>query len=324
MLRNIQRRYPIWLLAAVLALFASAGLASGPAPERLVVFGDSLSDPGNAFVLIKEVELPPFELIPDAPYARGGLHFSNGPTWVEQLAGELDARRSSGPALLKPLVFSNYAVGGARARPDGAFDLGTQVQLFLRDFKGQAPGEALYVVYLGGNDLRDALAALATDPTGVTSAGILQAALLAIRDNLLALYTAGARAFLVPSLPNLALTPAVRLQGPPAQGAAAALAQTFNNQLSQLLDGLTTSLGVPIAQLDVYGILTEVVAAPALFGLTEVEQPCIRPGTKVKPFCSEPDEYLFWDGIHPTRAGHHILARRAATALGVPMHHVSF
>lgn len=305
------------LLTAVVlfAWFTAVGTAAAREPGRLVVFGDSLSDPGNAFVLTMEVELPPFELIPDAPYARGGFHFSNGRTWVEQLASELDARVSAGPALLKPLVFSNYAVGGTRARPGMPFDLGSQVSLFLGDVGGQAPADALYVVYMGGNDLRDALEALVFDPSGDTSAGILQAALLAIRDNLLALHSAGAQAFLVPNAPNLALTPAVRLQGPDAQGAAQALALAFNNQLALLLNGLESALGLRIARLDVFAVLNEVVANRDAFGLTNVVDPCIEVGTRVKPFCAKPDEYLFWDGIHPTRAGHRILAGRAAAAL---------
>lgn len=318
------RKYSIscWRAAlVVVAVLGAAGTAAADGPERLVVFGDSLSDPGNAFVLTMNVSLPPFELIPDAPYARGGLHFSNGKTWVEQLAAAVDAERSARPALLKPVVFSNYAVGGTRARAVGAFDLATQVSLFQRDFGGQAPADALYVLYMGGNDLRDALAALALDPGGTTSFGILQAALFAIRDNLLVLHAAGARAFLVPNAPNLALVPAVRLQGPSAQAAAQFLSATFNTQLATLLDGLESALGLRIARLDVYGILNEVVAAPAAAGLTEVEQPCITPGTKVKPFCAKPDEYLFWDGIHPTRAGHRILARRAAAVLGVSARH---
>ena len=66
-----------------IGIFLLAGYASAAAAGqygRLVVFGDSLSDPGNAFVLLTRVSVPPFELIPDAPYARGGLHFSNGAT----------------------------------------------------------------------------------------------------------------------------------------------------------------------------------------------------------------------------------------------------
>jgi outer membrane lipase/esterase len=33
------------------------------------------------------------------------------------------------------------------------------------------------------------------------------------------------------------------------------------------------------------------------------------------PFCSNPADYLFWDGIHPSAAGHAIIAREAARVL---------
>jgi phospholipase/lecithinase/hemolysin len=37
--------------------------------------------------------------------------------------------------------------------------------------------------------------------------------------------------------------------------------------------------------------------------------------TKAQPFCANPGKFLFWDGIHPTKAGHRILAERARAAL---------
>ena len=41
---------------------------------------------------------------------------------------------------------------------------------------------------------------------------------------------------------------------------------------------------------------------------------CVTPS--VAPFnCSSADEFLFWDGIHPTKAGHAILARETAQVL---------
>jgi outer membrane lipase/esterase len=41
---------------------------------------------------------------------------------------------------------------------------------------------------------------------------------------------------------------------------------------------------------------------------------CVTPD--VPPFtCGQPDEFLFWDGIHPTRAGHTLLANEAAVSL---------
>ncbi len=314
----------------LLALFAllPADPAAAGAPQRFVVFGDSLSDPGNAFVLVKSVTVPPFltvppfvavppfhSLIPDLPYARGALHFSNGATWVEQLSVLDQALPSTGPALLHPVLFSNYAVGGAHAQPVGLFDLSTQVSRFLSDFDRQAPADALYIVFVGGNDLRDALDALVQDPTFGTSLGIVGAAVTAIQSNLLTLHAAGARSFLVANAPDVGLAPAVRLAGPAAQVAANFLSAQFNDGLEVLLQNLEFALGVGIVRLNVFEILNKIVATPKAFGLTDVEHPCIALDTIVQPFCANPGTFLFWDGIHPTVAGHRILAERARAAL---------
>jgi phospholipase/lecithinase/hemolysin len=289
---------------------------AGATDRRFVVFGDSLSDPGNAFILLRDLEVPPFSsLVPDAPYARGALHFSNGPTWVEQLSLREHALPSAGPALLLPGVLSNYAVGGARARQEGPFDLTTQVGLFVHDFSSFAPGDALYIVFSGGNDLRDALGALSADPSGTASAVIVAGALSSVRDNLLTLYAAGARRFLVANAPDLALVPAVRLLGLPAQGAAHLLSLQFNTGLEAILQGLEAGLGLHVVRLDVFGILTQVVADPSAAGLVDVTQPCIALDTVRSAYCAKPGTFLFWDGIHPTVAGHRILADRAAAAL---------
>ncbi len=310
----LQRSVGVGLLALFALLPADPAAAS--APQRFVVFGDSLSDPGNAFVLVRDVEVPPFDnLIPDAPYARGALHFSDGATWVEQLSILDHALPSTGPALLNPAMFSNYAVGGARARHAGFFDLSTQVGLFVNDFSGRTPTEALYVVFVGGNDVRDALAALARDPTFATSLEILNAALTAIRDNLLTLRAAGASSFFVVNAPDVGLAPAVRLLGPAAQGAATFLAAQFNAGLEAILPGLESGSGLNIVRFDVFKALNDVVAAPEAFGLTNVTQPCIAVNTNAQPFCANPGTFLFWDGIHPTVAGHRILAKRARAAL---------
>lgn len=303
-----------FVLAGLLALSLGAHARERDYP-RVVAFGDSLSDPGNAFLLIRDVEVPPFELIPDAPYARGGLHFSNGRTWIEQLAGDLSVGVSAGPGLLKSPVFSNYAVGGARARATGPFDLGTQVNFYLAEAGGTASPTALYSVFAGSNDVRDALESLAVDPTGATAAGMLVAALTAVRDNIVALAGAGARTFLVPNMPNFALVPAVRLQGPAAQAAGQWLSSSYNDGLEATLSALEGALPVTIVRLDVYTLVNQVVAMPGVYGLAEVERTCITPGVRRGAYCSRPDDYLFWDGIHPTRAGHAILAHGARAAL---------
>jgi outer membrane lipase/esterase len=303
----------------LLALGWLAPSARAHEPQRLVFFGDSLSDPGNHFVAFREVSLPPFEPVPSAPYAIGGFHFSNGATWAEQLAWKLHTPASGLPALLVPRVFTNYAVGRARARAGAPvfaeFDLATQIGLFLEDFGGRAPASALHVIWIGGNDLNDALNALAADPSGATSAGIVAAALGAVGSGVQALWLAGAREFLIPNLPNLALTPAVRAAGPQAQVAAALLSASYNAGLSQALDALAALPGIEIIRLDAHALLAAAVADPAAAGLVNVLDPCLRFGVIRNAICRTPNRYLFWDGIHPTRAGHRLLADAAVELL---------
>jgi phospholipase/lecithinase/hemolysin len=297
--------------------FSTCAAAGNGELSRIVVFGDSLTDPGNAFVLTHQVSMPPYQLIPDFPYARGGHHFSNGRTWVEQLARGLDMADSTCPALGARGRCSNYAVGGARARPGTLFDLSSQVAMFRSDFADFAKDEALYVVHIGGNDLRDAIVALASDPSGATSMAIIQGALGAIAANIVTLTAAGGREFLVVNAPDLALAPAIRLQGPLAQAAAQFVSVAFNDALASVLARLEAGLPVTIHRFDLFSLVNEAVATPAAFELTVVDTTCITPGVIVHAECSQPNRYLFWDGIHPTRAAHAILARRVREILGV-------
>jgi phospholipase/lecithinase/hemolysin len=316
-------RLKTWTLASLLAIACAApqfAWAQGSF-KRIVVFGTSLSDPGNAFALAGGTNTPPDYdndplLIPSTPYARGGHHFSNGATWIEQLARSMGLAGSVRPAFRGSGAATNYAVGGARAREFGdSPTLSAQVAAFLGDSGGVASANALYVVEMGGNDLRDALGAFFFDPTGATSGGIIADALTAIGGNIAALYAAGARKFLVWNAPNIGLTPAIVSLGPAAAGLANTLTLAFNAKLeAEVLGPLSALPGIEIVRLDVYTKLNDIVASPAAFGLTTVNQACITPASA--PFaCANFDEYLFWDGIHPTKAAHAIIAQTAAAAL---------
>ena len=289
------------------------------ANPAFIIFGDSLSDGGNFFINSGEYTTQPFDLVPAAPYSVGGFHFTNGSTWIEQLATTMQDQPSAHPALRAPGRFTNYAYGRARSRAGAStfplFDLSTQVGLFLSDFGGNAPDDTTYVVWTGANDLQDALGALAVDPSGATSFGIIQAAITATANNIMALWGSGARTFLVPNAPNIGITPAVKAAGVKAEIAALQLSMGYNLGLMQALDGLEMLPGIKIIRLDVFTILTDLVADPEAAGFTNVTDSCITPNVIRQALCGQPNQYLFWDGIHPTRAGHRYLAMFAAEKL---------
>jgi phospholipase/lecithinase/hemolysin len=323
-----------WTLATVVGVACSIPLLAGAQTnfKRIVVFGTSLSDPGNAFALAGGVNTPPDYLqdifmVPNAPYARGGHHLTNGATWIEQLARPMGLAGTVRPAFRGSAGATNYAVAGTRAFDDGdpsTFQLSTQVDAFLQSLGGNpVPADWLVVMEMGSNDVRDAFVAGLSDPA--LAGAIFTGALQSIAEDLGRLRAAGATNFLIwNSVPNIGVTPAVRALAAALEaqfgipqavviGAATGTAAAFSAQLENIVAGLVLS-GANVTRLDVFPMVNALVANPASFGLTNVTMPCITPN--IAPFkCQKPDEYLFWDGIHPTSAVHGILGQAAAAAL---------
>jgi phospholipase/lecithinase/hemolysin len=360
-------RAKFWLFSILLAFVALApGWAAADERDddrhgshrpfdRIVVFGDSLSDPGNAFALNggQTISAPDYgmtgvvngipeviTLIPDAPYT--SRRFSDGRTWIEVLAAEIGRASSARPAVAGALFgeddgrASNYAVGGATAADLSAsggsrFHLAAQVNLFLGDVRNRAPSDALYVIAIGGNDIRAA---------SVLGPSVIASALTSVGRNIQTLYGAGARKFLVWNAPDLGRTPAVQRldkfvcvpssQKPgcvigPATAASAAynFGVDGNPGLDQVLAGLAATLsGITIVQFDTFHALATVQGDPKKFGLRDATHACIEPNVpqfgfpSSPPFrCAQPDRHFFWDGIHPTRGGHRVIAQLVGEVL---------
>lgn len=305
--------------AIALLLLSAPAFAQPSDIDRIVTFGASLSDSGNAFRWLSEnpacgtpLSVPPYDdLVPNGPYARGGHHFSNGATWVEQLTRDLALNENAQPAFRSAdMKATNYAVGGARAIAGYPcrFNLPDQVGVYLTDFPHTSP-LTLVAIEIGGNDVRDGLVAALVyhqDPTPyITNAIASVAASIGL------LYSEGAQRFLVLNVPDVGKTPAVRMLGPEAAAFADSLSQYYNALLAGAVMNLTKTLpGIDLKILDVYGILNNVVASPEAYGFLNATDACITPG--VAPFtCAKPDTYAFWDGIHPTQALHAIVAEQA-------------
>ena len=320
-------------LVAVAGLTTAVPARAQNAPhasiDRVVAFGASLTDSGNAFIWLSEpanqncgtpLNVPPYDalddlLVPDGPYARGGDHFSNGATWVEGLARYLALAGNARPALQNTgMKASNYAVGGARAVANYPcrFNLPAQVGTYLADFP-QTSARTLVVIEIGGNDVRDALVAAAS---GQDPSPYIQNAIVSLSTNILQLYGHGAKTFLILNVPDIGKTPAVRALGPAAVAGAHFLSNAYNGGLAAAVQGLVGA-GIDVRILDVYATLNAVVADPGQYGFLNVTDACVTPNQP--PFtCAQPDTYVFWDGIHPTKALHAIVAQQAIAVISAP------
>jgi phospholipase/lecithinase/hemolysin len=88
------------------------------------------------------------------------------------------------------------------------------------------------------------------------------------------------------------------------------------------LNGAPAADGLNLHVLDTYSLLDNVVENPGTYGFTNVTSPCLvgavnyAGGTPCAPTMAGQDQYLFWDDIHPTAAGHAVIAADAlATAV---------
>jgi outer membrane lipase/esterase len=281
-------------LAAICAgLFGVAMLAT-PAEaqkyDKVVVFGDSLSDNGN--LVIFGAEPPP-------PYSDG--RFSNGDVWTQQLGfGELNSFGNVNGS-------TDFAFGGART-DNQAVPPGMQVQ--LADFVGlggKFDAGTLVTVWGGANDVFQAIpgAAVSANPVGVMQlAGGTAAANIGGIVNTIA--TDGAGTILVPNLPTLSFTPEFLNQ--PAAPLADLGGNAFNATLIPTIEGVAAAHPkTNIILMDVAQAGAVIREAPGLFGFTNITTPCFN-GVSV---CTNPNSTFYWDGVHPTTAGHHLIAELA-------------
>ena len=274
------RKLILFAASAALVLVAMNSIASASSFSSVIVYGDSLSDNGNLYSLAGYPPSPPYYL----------GRFSNGPVIAEQLATDLGA------------ALYDFAFGGATSGVGNYIDGGSQTALGgsgLPGMKLELAGSAallsspltatgLFVVWGGANDFL----------TGGTAAvGVAD-----IDSIIAALEGDGAKHILVPGMPDLGLTP--EFFGDPV---ATAYSQQFNTLL-------LASLPAGATYVDTYNLLHQVESNPGGYGLTDVTDPCFN-GVSV---CSNPSQYLFWDGFHPTTAADAIVAQRFASTVTTP------
>ena len=316
--------------------------------SNIYAFGDSLVDTGNIFnatTAVQEysallgLDIP--VIPPSPPYFEG--RFSNGEIWIDNLADELNIDLtpatelsvvSPGSDVLSPVTIVegnpaispffngnttnqsvNFAYGLATTGANGTGELGSlvpgmeqQVDSFVQDHlqaNQAADNNALYVLWGGSNDYF----APDPDPEQVVNN---------IETEVESLYDSGARDFLVVNLPDLGAIPKANNPNSVSPAELTELSDTHNSLLNSGVEELEDNLtGANITVLDVNSLFDDVLANPEKFGLTNVTEPFLDPITLTPTAGANPDEYLFYDTLHPTEAGHEIISDFALEALAI-------
>jgi phospholipase/lecithinase/hemolysin len=315
---NTRRPIACAIVLLALALPPAAARAELLQLSDMFVFGDSLSDAGNSGLVTQNFAGTTF---PPPPYAGG--RYSNGPTAVEYLWNQLGS--GGGPLLPSLAGGTNFAVGGATTGVESFNEVNDVVPEALRPafdnlsaasqltaFQSYAasnpfdPDTSLFVVWLFPNDVfyANSTGALPGAVPGSPGGGdVVSNGIANILTIVQILAAAGAENFLVLNLPDLGDTPAFR--GTPQGAALSQLTDAFNAALTDQLDLIAAALDITLTQFFIDQVFQQLLAAPAAFGLTNTTQACVQN----LDICS-PDDWLFWDGVHPTTRGHQIIARQ--------------
>ena len=294
--------------------------------SKFFVFGDSLSDTGNVYKTTKdngipEIGLPPGIGFPAEPGYNQG-RFSNDKIWVDYLGEDIG---------LKPTIFTNiqgntipnsginFAFGGSTTGLNNAFfpnpnlpGIQSQVLKFgelLQANNQSADEDALYAIWGGSNDYLFSNIPEPSDPNEeLKPVSNLSAAIQSLARF-------GAKNIMVFNLPDLGKTPNGASRGN--SNLLTNLTQKHNEQLAVELSRLSHNKpGINIIPVDVYSLFNRALNTPGEFGLKNVTDSCIKGDfIRVSSVCPNPNQFLFYDDVHPTTQAHGFIADTALAAI---------
>jgi phospholipase/lecithinase/hemolysin len=82
----------------------------------------------------------------------------------------------------------------------------------------------------------------------------------------------------------------------------AGVTQTLNNAVSAKLKASKPGQGPAADEFSLFATMHAITAYPTLFGFSDITHPYLV------VLAGDPDTFLFWDDVHPTTAGHGVLA----------------
>lgn len=334
------------IIVCLLLLFINIA-AHAEKINKLVFFGDSLSDNGNVYALL-------LHFVPKSPPYFDG-RFSNGPVWAEDFAKYYQARQA--------IDYKIYAYGGATAvfhLPTSKFISPTTLELevnkYLLDDLFKNKENILFTIWIGGNDY---LFYSQEDANSLTTSVVNKTAMMIKK-----LKSYGAKNFLILNLPDLSKIPKAREDG--TASVLYALTILHNQKLEQAIEKIVNeNPDIHLTTINIFDLFNDMMADPEKYNqkyhvhITDISNACWKGGFwRNKPYntftiakeiqqnnemssadaeqignfivhdpalvyayqmneayrhgmvpCANPQEYLFWDAIHPSAIIHDLLAR---------------
>lgn len=302
------------IIFILFTLFCST-LASATPLNKIVVFGDSLSDNGNLYEYMQR-ELP---LSP--PYFKG--RFTNGPVWVELLTNHYYPNDAQAHLL-------DYAFGGAGVsdinddnkddEDDVLFTLSREIDSYLLSHHDKADDTSLYVVWMGANNylaIPDDVEQSVAQVTG------------GIKHELERLVQKGAKHIMVVNVPDLGRTPAAK------DFDAVDLLTTLSVRHNVVLKDVVSELERKDASVHWYyfnvnDIIDELLNYPERNGVTNITDSCYEAmvnepssrsilkmvsSVKARKSVDACSGYLFFDLVHPSEVAHVMMEKRTRKML---------
>ncbi len=315
--------------------------------NRLYIFGDSLSDTGSVFNFTGGAFPPSPPYIPGrftggqgagvwTDYFTEELNITVDPfiTSFDPVTGVADFNFSDSSDGI------NFATGGAFSGNGsvGGIPFGLQEQIDIFEFFVESQNstmsgddddgdefleDSLSIMWIGPNDYFNFIQDDPTTPDVIetnfpeTEQGIEQAVSTVVEDNIAGaiqdIIDLGAEDIVVLNLPDLSGTPLAQTLDSDSRDTLRDITGVHNDLLLDTLDNLEESNDdVNIVHIDINSLYGNIIENPSEFGFTNITDNFsgidIITQIPQTPTIGNPNEYLFFDSIHPTTAAHEIIA----------------